>query len=331
MAENDNDKTSTYGGSDKNKTETYGNSENEKTTVYNSKQEETAAYTDLQNKEFKSRTHGIGVGDKLNLKNNEFVITGIISEGTGEATIYKVENSSKKTFAVKLYFEFTNSKEEPNFETLNRIKEVTDPVILKLHDFGVGADKYQGKYCFEVSDYAEGGDLYSVTTFQGKYTKDFIEKRIVPEIFNGIKKLHELKIYHCDLKPSNIFFKDKAQNDVVIGDYGSAKAYDILSGAKITETFKGTRTYIAPEQKDGIIGDKNDYYSFGMIVAHLLYPQLLCKDSDYTSIDIEKFKLVRTRQYQAQKILDTDLHRFTQILTNVVRIRLRSLFGSWVK
>ena len=304
MAEIDDNKTTSYGNSDINKTETYGNSENQKTTAYSTNQEATAAYHDLQNKEFKSKTHGIGVGDKLTLRNTEFSITGIISEGTGEAVIYKIENGSKQTFALKLYFEFSNSKEEPNFETLKRIKDITDPDILKLHDFGVGADKYQGKYCYEISDFAEGGDLFAVANFKEKYTKDFIEKNIIPEILNGIRKLHEFKIYHCDLKPSNIFFKDRNQTDLLIGDYGSAKAYDILLETNLTDVWKGTKTYFAPEQADGFVGEKNDYHSFGMILAHLLYYEQLCSEDNYRQIELSKFKKVRNRQFHGKNILD---------------------------
>jgi serine/threonine protein kinase/uncharacterized protein YgiM (DUF1202 family) len=295
MAENDNDKTTTYRDSEKNKTETY-----------NSKQDETAAYSELQNREFKSKTHGIGVGDKINLRGNDYSITGIISEGTGEAVIYKVEDSSNKTLVVKLYFEFTNSKEEPNFETLKRIKEVTDPDILKLHDFGVGADKYQGKYCYEISDYAEGGDLFAVADFKAKYTKDFIENNIVPEILHGIRKLHEFKIYHCDLKPSNIFFKDKNQTDLLIGDYGSAKAYDIETEKEIrkTSTVKGTETYLAPEQPRGIISERNDYYSFGIILLHLLYPEQFSKDNNPKQVDKIKYEKIVERQYNSQPVVD---------------------------
>lgn len=331
MAENDNDKTTTYGDSEKNKTETYDNSENQKTTPYNSRQEETAAYTDLQNKEFKSRTHGIGVADKLNLKNNEFVIIGIISEGTGEATIYKVEDNSKKTFAVKLYFEFTNSKEEPNFETLKRIKDVTDPDILKLYDFGIGADKYQGKYCFEVLDFAEGGDLFAVTNFKEKYTKDFIENNIVPEILHGIRKLHEFKIYHCDLKPSNIFFKDKNQTDILIGDYGSAKAYDLEAEKEVrkSSTVKGTDAYLPPEQARGIVSEKNDYYSFGVILLHLLYPEQLSSENNTRQVDKRKFEKIVERQYNSQPVVDLNpaYKRLNNLIEGLTLINHLNRFG----
>lgn len=340
MAEIDDNKTTTYGSSDINKTETYGNSENQKTTAYSTNQEATAAYHDLQNKEFKSKTHGIGVGDKLTLRNTEYTITGIISEGTGEAVIYKIENGSKQTFALKLYFEFSNSKEEPNFETLKRIKDITDPDILKLHDFGVGADKFQGKYCYEISDFAEGGDLFAVSNFKEKYTKDFIEKNIVPEILNGISKLHEFKIYHCDLKPSNIFFKDRNQTDLLIGDYGSAKAYDLETIKEIrkTSTVKGTETYLAPEQPRGIISEKNDYYSFGIIVLHLLYPEQFSSENNTRQVDKRKFEKIVERQYNSQPVVDFNpsYKRLNNLIEGLTLINHINRFGKnevekWLK
>lgn len=340
MAEIDENKTTTYGNSDINKTETYCNSDNQKTAAYNSNQEATAAYHDMQNKEFKSQTHGIGVGDKLTLRNSEFTITGIISEGTGEAVIYKVENGSKQTFALKLYFEFSISKEEPNFETLKRIKDITDPDILKLHDFGVGADKYQGKYCYEISDFAEGGDLFAVANFKEKYTKDFIEKSIVPEILNGIRKLHEFKIYHCDLKPSNIFFKDRNQTDLLIGDYGSAKAYDLETIKEIrkTSTVKGTETYLAPEQPRGIISEKNDYYSFGVILLHLLYPEQFSSENNTRQVDKRKFEKIVERQYNSQPVVDLNpsYKRLNNLIEGLTLINHINRFGKnevekWLK
>jgi serine/threonine protein kinase/uncharacterized protein YgiM (DUF1202 family) len=330
MAENDNDKTTTYGDSEKNKTETYVNSENLKTGIYNSNPE-TSAYSDLQKKEFKSRTHGIGVGDKITLRDNEFLITGIISEGTGEAVIYKVEDENKSVFALKLYFEFSNSKEEPNYETLKRIKEITDPDILKLHDFGVGSDKYQGKYCFEICDFAEGGDLFSVKDFKGKFTYEFIEKYIVKEIFSGIKKLHDYKIYHCDLKPTNIFFKDINQTDLLIGDYGSAKAIDLETEKDIrkTSTVKGTSTFLPPEQARGVISEKNDYYSFGFILLNLLYPESISSDGDHRQVEKEKFEKIIERQYNLIPIIDynPEYKRLNNLIEGLTLINHNNRFG----
>ena len=41
-------------------------------------------------------------------------------------------------------------------------------------DFGTGINKYKGKYCYEILNFAEGFDLLSVESLKGKYSFDFI-------------------------------------------------------------------------------------------------------------------------------------------------------------
>ncbi len=319
MHETNDDKTGIYGSSESDKTGLYGGNNNPQstqaygtpsdgTTAYGTSSDETLAYGDSQKTEFKSQTHGLGIGDTLKLRDRDFTITAIISEGTGEAVIYKIEDTDKNVFVLKLYFEFSNPKEEPNGETLKRIKDISDPIILKLYDFGVGTDKYQGKYCFEISEFAEGGDLLSVSDLKEKYTPDFLEQKLVPQVLQGIKKLHEYKIYHCDLKPSNVFFKDKAQTQLLIGDYGSAKAYDLEMEKDLRKSsmVKGTDSYLPPEQAMGMISEKNDYYSLGMVLVHLLYPDQLTHNNNFRQIDREKFGLLATRQINSKSIVDYD-------------------------
>ncbi len=331
MADNDKNKTTTYGSSENSKTETYGNSENQETTTYNSKQDVTAAYSDLQEKEVKSRISGIVIGDRVLLKGKEYLIVEIISEGTGEANIFKIEDSTKNMYALKLYFEFNDPKDEPNYDSLDRIKNITDPDILRLHDFGVGVDKYLGKHCFEISDFAKGGNLFSVNNFKEKYTPEFIEEHVVKEIYLGIKKLHENKIYHCDLKPQNVFYLDKNQTDMVIGDYGSAKAYDLETEKELrrSSTVKGTDAYLSPEQARGIISEKNDYYSLGMILLHLLYPDQLTKENNTQQIDKNKFEKIVERQYNSQPVVDFNpsYKRLNNLIEGLTLINHINRFG----
>lgn len=290
-------------------TGTYGSAPAPASTgTYNSDSDKTFTYSEAHETISRSNTHGIGVGDKITLRERHFTVTEIISEGTGEAVIYKVADDDQKTFALKLYFEFRNAKEEPNGETLRRIKEIEDPDILRLYDYGVGLEKYQNKYCFEISEFAEGGDLFSVEDIRSHYSLEHIEKVVIPEIFRGIQKLHSYKIYHCDLKPWNLLYLDKARTNLVIGDYGSGKAFDLEAEkeARKTSTLKGTETYISPEQSRGIVSEKNDYYSFGMILLHLLYPDRIGNDSDLRRIDKTKFERIVERQNSSLPVIDYD-------------------------
>jgi len=277
--------------------------ENEATQFYADSGDKTQFYGDG---ETRSEEHGLQVGDELELNHKKYKISHIISQNSGEAVIYGVRDSKDKSFALKMYFEFRRPSDEPNPESLRRILQITDPDLLKLHDFGTGKDKFQGKYCFEISDLAQGGDLLSISDFEEKFTPEFLETKVVPQIFKGIRTLHRNKIFHCDLKPQNVFFRDEDQTNLVIGDYGSAKTFDFENGkdARKTSTVKGTDFYLPPEQARGFISEKNDYYSFGMILLHLVYPNNVCQIGDYARLSRQKLKEIIERQFENQAIID---------------------------
>lgn len=132
----------------------------DKTNIY-SDSDKTSVYQD-QEKRTKTSVHHLHTGDKIVLKGENYEILEIISESTGEAIIYKIKNEADEVKALKLYFEFHNPENEPNTEALERIKSIHDEDILRLHDFGTGIDKYLGKYCFEISDFAQGFDLLHI-------------------------------------------------------------------------------------------------------------------------------------------------------------------------
>lgn len=302
----DSSKTQTYS-TGRDKTQVYG-SEAAATQVYGQRGHAQSVIPETQTYESqesplidKTRAHNLGIGDSVELNKKEYEITDVISsEGqTAEAIIYKIKDSQSKIFALKLYYEFRNPKNEPNAEALRRIREIKDPDILHLHDFGTGGNKYQNKFCFEICDFAEGGDLLSVEDIKEKYTPEFLEANVVPEISKGIKRLHQHRIYHCDLNPRNVFFLDDKQKDLVIGDYGSAKTFEQDSEKSLARSSmtKGTDFYLAPEQPRGIISEKNDYYSFGMSLLHLLYPEHLTKAN---------FDKIIERQFAGREIINFD-------------------------
>ena len=304
-------------------------SDNDKTSVYGGEKKRT-----------KESVHHLKPGDKLTLKGKEYKILEIISESSSEAVIYKVEDAEHQIFALKLYYEFHNPENEPNTEALKRIKNIVDEDILTLIDFGTGINKYKGKYCFEISDFAQGNDLLSVVDFKKKYTAQFIEKEVIPQIFDGIVKLHENRIYHCDLKPQNVFYLDKEQKEIVIGDYGSAKTFefDAEKSSRKTTTVKGTDFYLPPEQARGFISEKNDYYSFGMILLHLLYPEKIADINNPKNINHLKFKEIVERQFEALPIIDfnPEYERINNLIAGLTLVDYKLRWGKeevekWIK
>ncbi|MCD4794505.1 MAG: SUMF1/EgtB/PvdO family nonheme iron enzyme [Bacteroidales bacterium] len=343
------DKTKTY--SNENKTTTYGDS----------------------GKLTKETIHNLKAGENIILNNKDYKILEIISESTGEAVIYKIEsvtpkspkgdfaaatkkspsgdlgakqakanfNQKQKIYALKLYFEFKDLENEPNTEALSRIKNIKDVDILRLYDFGTGINKYENKYCFEILDFAHGLDLLDVKKLKEKYSPDFIEKEVIPQIFLGILKLHENRIYHCDLKPQNVFYLDKTQVEIVVGDYGSAKTFefDAEKKSRKTTTVKGTDFYLPPEQARGFISEKNDYYSFGMILLHLFYPEkILLNESEPKSLSHSKLKQIIERQFEAKPIIDFNpkYERINKLIEGLTLVDFNLRWGKeqveqWIK
>jgi serine/threonine protein kinase len=313
------------------KTSLYGDQKNNKTGIYINDENKTGIYSNNEI-EIKPVNQGISLGDKIKLKEKQYFVRQIISKGTGEANVYQIEDINGNLLALKLYFEFKDEAEEPNGIALERIQKLDDPDILKLIDFGIGSDKFNGKYCYEISDFAQGGNILDVADFKEKYTPEFILESIVPQTYLAITKLHEFKIYHCDLKPGNILYKDKEQTDILIGDYGSAKAYDLKSEKALRKstTIKGTEFYLAPEQARGIVSEKNDYYSFGMILLHLLYPESFSKGPDFRNIDKDKFEQIVERQYNLKPIIDFDpkLKKLNNLIEGLTLINHINRWGS---
>lgn len=316
-----------------NTTGIYSQDESQKTTVYNSNDNITTSYTNSVSSSDSFKSHGLSVGSIITLKGFDYTVIDIISSNTLEAIIYKIQNSESKLLALKLYFDVEDSHKGPNHEALDRIKSITDDDILKLYDYAVlPEEKYLNRFCYEISDYARGGDINNFLKSGQRFSYDFIQNSLIPQIVKGIRRLHENKIYHCDLKPSNIFFIDEDKKDIVIGDYGSSKAYDIEISKDVNKssTVVGTNYYMAPEQPRGFISEKLDYYSLGIIALQLLYPEELTKNEDLTTIDKKKFEQISERQYNQMPVLlnfKDDFSRVNRLIEGLTLFNPQSRWG----
>ena len=282
-------------------------------------------------------------GQSLTLKNKSYQILELISHNTLEAEVYRVQDVDGKIYALKLYHEFADPNREPNQATLSRIHGMDHPDILKLYDFGVGSDKYENRRCFEISAFAEGGDMFadpdrpgqqmSLEKFKSKYTPEFLEKVFLPQVASGLQQLHAGHIIHCDLKPSNLFYLDKNQQDILIGDYGSAKAYEKVVGksALITQYIVGTVFYKPPEHAELIVSFTTDYFSLGAILIHLLYPEQIGKENNYWQVDDQKKIIFHQRLYNTKEVIDFEakkgFKRINQLIEGFVRLTPNDRFG----
>ena len=123
---------------------------------------------------------------------------------------------------------------------------------------------------FEIQEYCEGGSLRDLMKRQGVQLGQGDELRsILREIATALMHIQDdLAITHRDLKPENIFVRTEQPLDLVLGDFGIARA--MSSSVRLTKVW-GTPAYWPPEAMGRLaeVSPAWDWWSLGMIVAEI--------------------------------------------------------------
>ncbi len=139
--------------------------------------------------------------------------------------------------------------------------EIEHPNIARIYERAFGSD-----FAYFAMELLPGGELTQVIS---EGLRPEVAKGYIAQIARGLDAAHACHVVHCDLKPSNILFRE--DRTLAIIDFGVAK--DVSAGAEVTgkSTVKGTPYYMSPEQ---IVGDdvdpRADLYSLGVIMFELL-------------------------------------------------------------
>jgi len=138
---------------------------------------------------------------------------------------------------------------------------------------------------------------------KGQLDSDELKWRLISQILEGVKYIHENGYIHRDLKPGNIFLDER--KDVKIGDFGlvqndktkkGVKNNTIMTFFNYTNSLQyinfggelmtvgiGTKYYCSPEQeKSDNYDNKTDIYSLGIIIFEMFYKFSSLMERDYT-------------------------------------------------
>jgi len=143
-----------------------------------------------------------------------------------------------------------------------------------------------------ITEYAEKGDLNNELLKHKEQNKYFDENQLLNwlmQICLSLQYIHEKRVVHSDIKPSNIFITKK--NNIKLGDFGIFKR--ILN-------FEEEKLYGAPELiKKNEYSTQADIWSLGVTFCHLLtleYPfEGKNKDEIYKNITKGKKKIIKRK------------------------------------
>ncbi|MDR2078808.1 MAG: WG repeat-containing protein, partial [Treponema sp.] len=190
-----------------------------------------------------------------------------LSSAGGEAEIYLCTKDNQN-YVLKYFY--TRSPDPEILEKLFSFSSEHSDIIAYI-DSGT----YKGRH-FLILEYAEGGALDDKNpdgTWKYLPVSEEAALQIIKETINAFDICHKNGIIHRDIKPGNLFYKSADGNDILVGDFGIASAFEADQGMSKHLTKAGgahTAGYAAPEVFTGLIGPELDYYALGVTLWVLL-------------------------------------------------------------
>lgn len=187
-------------------------------------------------------------------------------------TVYKVKRQSdNQNYALKVV-DLSQLNQHQREDSVNEIRimaSVTSPFIVGFHEATI-----QDRRLFIVTEYCKLGDLSKAINRRKIKHKPFKEEaiwRLLLQVLEGLRILHQRGIVHRDLKSANILLA--APDMFKIGDLGIST---VLEQRQLAKTQIGTPMYLAPEiWKKKPYNSKCDIWSLGVLLyemATFMYP-----------------------------------------------------------
>jgi hypothetical protein len=130
----------------------------------------------------------------------------------------------------------------------------------------------EGRWMFTMQ-YIEGVDfLHYVRDVPGTGAPALNERErridvVLPQLVSALTALHDLKLVHRDVKPSNVLVDSTGR--VYLLDFGLVRDFDRDTPQKVT--LAGTPEYMSPEQARGVsLTEASDWYAVGVMLYEAL-------------------------------------------------------------
>ena len=218
---------------------------------------------------------------------NKYKIEEYLSSG-GFGNTYLVKDiTSEKKFAVKEYYMRDVCQRDDDDKTLKitsshnenivfalcskfkkealRLQKINSPYIVKVYDL---FDENNTSYY--VMDYIAGKNLAERLSDRGKPYAEKTVRKFLHQLLNGLQAIHNIGIYHLDLKPSNIMAD--VYGNLKLIDFGASK--QIKSDGQMTTSTavcytKGFAPIEQLAQSIEKFGPWTDFYALGAVLYQL--------------------------------------------------------------
>ncbi len=234
----------------------------------------------------------------------------------GFATVYKAYD---KVLDMPVALKFFHPQDQANkYTIINEIKRaiiLSHPNIVKYYGVETLVNRnFHGQdeeVQIGVMELVQEGQLKTYMS-QNPLSFDQLKKLLI-DILEGLKYLHEEGIIHRDIKPQNILLGRDKQNRLVakIADFGISKSAD--SNQASASILLGTIEYMAPEQfnpeRYGInkkISYNVDVWAFGVTAYYLLTGNLLFGSRSGDTSAAEMISKIVNAEGTDQKLLLVD-------------------------
>uniref|UniRef100_A0A674CV77 non-specific serine/threonine protein kinase n=1 Tax=Salmo trutta TaxID=8032 RepID=A0A674CV77_SALTR len=208
--------------------------------------------------------------------------------GAFSEVVLAEEKRTQKLVAIKCIpkkaLEGKENSIENEIAVLHKLKHAN---IVSLEDI------FESKsHLYLVMQLVSGGELFDRIVEKGFYTEKDASK-LIQQILDAVKYLHDMGIVHRDLKPENLlYYSMEEDSKIMISDFGLSK---IEGSGSVMSTACGTPGYVAPE----VLAQKPyskavDCWSIGVIAYILLcgYPPF------YDENDAKLFEQILKAEYE---------------------------------
>jgi serine/threonine protein kinase len=245
-------------------------------------------------------------------KINGYTISKKISYG-GFSIVYLAFDNKDCPYAIKEFFpnnlhlrssgtviSYINETERTRFESgLKAFKTEAEIVMNIKHDNIIDIINFfeTNGTAYLVMPYEYGMTLNRYIALNSKMNENILIS-VAVDIFSAIKKFHDNKIVHLDLKPGNIWIRPNGE--ALILDFGAARDLDDLEKNKKLPLH--TPGYAAPEQhkeyfRPSRIGPWSDYYGLGATLFALIEKRPPALSVDYLKQN-NRVSIVKDRMAQ---------------------------------